>query len=132
MVVPIIIQGPGKAKQKLQTSPEMNGNGVLIILPSSVHLLFQGTRFHHSSYLRSLGSGLDAGAGTSLLKATTSVGNSFASTPSTDSAVAKGARASKLRVLVSWLFGFLTHVGMFSFVHRGTKNSLQLETVEDH
>ena len=29
MVVPIIIQGPGKAKQKLQTSPEMNGNGVL-------------------------------------------------------------------------------------------------------
>lgn len=50
-----------------------------------------------------LDSGLDAGAGTSLLKATTSVGNSFASTPSTDSAVAKGARASKLRVLFSKL-----------------------------
>ena len=43
--------------------------------------------------------GIDAGAGESLLCATTSVGDSFASS-SSDSDVAKGARASKLRVLV--------------------------------
>ena len=41
---------------------------------------------------------MDAGAGTSLLRATDSVGGSFSA--STDSAVAQGARASKLRVLV--------------------------------
>ena len=38
MVVPIIMQGPGTAKQKLQTSPELNGNGVL-----------DGVRVHHPS-----------------------------------------------------------------------------------
>lgn len=46
--------------------------------------------------------GIDAGAGESLLRATTSVGDSFA-TSSSDSDVAKGARASKLRVLFSKL-----------------------------
>lgn len=101
-------------------------------------LLFQGSRlsgdfrFHLIAVILAifLGSGLDAGAGTSLLKATTSVGNSFASTPSTDSAVAKGARASKLRVLVSWLlFGFgKTHVGFcFHWCFLGTEFLKQLE-----
>ena len=144
MVVPIIMQGPGQAKQKLQTSPELNGNGVLdgvrVHHPSKFgsNLLFQGSRlsgdfrFHLIAVILAifLGSGLDAGAGTSLLKATTSVGNSFASTPSTDSAVAKGARASKLRVLVSWLlFGFgKTHVGFcFHWCFLGTEFLKQLE-----
>ena len=84
----------------------------------SVHLLFLGIHVHHGScdaIIIALGTGLDAGAGTSLLKATTSVGNSFASTPSTDSAVAKGARSSKLRVLVSWFFDSFW---MFSSVHQ--------------
>ncbi|CAK9031325.1 Galactosylceramidase [Durusdinium trenchii] len=46
--------------------------------------------------------GVDPAAGTSLLKATSSVGNSFADGGS-DSNVAKGARVSKLRVLFSKL-----------------------------
>ena len=49
-------------------------------------------------FLSRLVPGVDPAAGTSLLKATSSVGNSFADGGS-DSNVAKGARVSKLRVL---------------------------------